>query len=953
VPYLPPAATPGRPRPQPVLEAEPAHLPRLALDGHGATLTPTLDSLLIALRTGVLSGRPLGRAGSLPAVNPHPARQVILYPYALTGQAGFYHRSSDTNSAGAFYLDGSSLLLVGSETFGGVTLSLTQVTAAHLHGLYLGINFASGGHLINTVLQLQVAPHTVRLGLAGLDADLPNGTFWAIGMMFGLTAHRAAVDGGAYRGLDLEKLAAARQVDLQEHTLRRLELTHLSGQSVTPRVSSGSFRLAGLFRIDFAHSTQTTWRLVRTEAEARALLFEAHGRGFWRRNKLRALGLKPEAVPLAHLDAPQELAIGDEVLQARSYSATPAAIFGNLAVFGGVQTFRRRDREVTVHRLDARRVEVTVSVTRLRNIGAFVCSPFGPELDMGRDVASSLRQSFSIDISTPEGLAAFGHITSGGAAGRWQPQKLTSNDLRLPEMAAVRVREDRPHLLPEVQRNWVHGVLSREARVGAGIDWRFVPNRLTPKGWVFALGRHYSRICETQIITDGGYTAIADVRTHRIADDRFFAGEHSVEATGQMRWHLDDTGSPLFDGLTWRLHLSLSGARSNAVQRRLAKPLRERFGLSVGAGATPGTRQKQTVTLTQAMPAGGLGLPVDHPGHYVQWWQAGHQAGIHPRHAQTLRRRLAAAEAEATPTRGHASARPDTASDPAARRGAILQDFIAQHGAAACALLYHLNGNERTAHVRADSSTCQNALAAANRCIFQYGDSPLAAQTAAAVWRRFCAVVVAQRQLAVAQREADTSPFAVSAGLHPVQEALSIAEAQLAALLVAPDAVRGAWAQALQALAGRRRRAFWCRDGRRLRHALAGWLAPADEAERQAVAVQRAYQTTALPQGFENLLQRRIQVQAALSAIEARRNWLDTADVPMVAAQRQSQKQRLAAMAGALSGTNGVGGLLPLRTLAPHVCRQLAAEGRRGGLSPAVWKVRRPLIRDLDRLGGA
>jgi hypothetical protein len=872
---------------------------------------------------------------------------VQLYPYALTGHAGIYSAATHTDVNGAFYLDGSALLLVGSVTFDHVTLSLTSVTAAQLHGIYLGASFGAGANLVSTAVQLQFAPHTVRLGGTGLVADLPGRAFWALGVTVGLTADRSFTDAGPYRGLDLEKLADVRGVDLQTMALRRLELRQLRGASLGVRAGGGTFTAAGVARLDFAGSQQRTLRMVRSDAEARALLYASAGRHPWLTHKLQALRLRRDVVAWPDVHAPDTLAIGEEINHMRALSCTPSAIGGSLAAFAGLQLVARRDFELSVHRLDARRVEVTVAPSRIRALGLFACSPFGPQLHLGANHASTVRHSYIFtDLHVPATRAAFERVLAHGAPGIWQPPPLRQAHKQAPHDLARAVRDDTEHLPQGVTRSWVHRIRSDESRLGGGIDVRVIPQRLTPQGWVMALGQHRSRIRETQVVTDGSYTSVAQLYTHRVTHERFFAGCHIHEASGQIRWHRTDAGAMLFDGWSWRVHITLAGKRGPAVARHAVKPLQERLGLQLRPVRLPKNRQTRNVTVTQTLSERVLGLPDDHPSCDAQWLCAARDAGVAPRHVTALRQRLAAARAG--PSQAHQASPSGSQAGPAERQAYVLQKFIGHHGLAACAMLLRLTRAQQRAHVHADNPCGEAALAAVRACRLRYGSAPWHDTCPKAVWSRLVQVIAAQQQLTAANRLAEADPFGPTQGPSPMQEALQLAEAELAELLVRNVADRQALRSPLRAQGRTRWPMPFRRSTRRIRQAVDGWLEPADTAALAARAVLQTYQGVALPWDLPHLTERWSAVTAAAKQLQVRLRWLDAADIPLPAGERTEQRRHLQHLLDALEGVAGSGGLVALQTLPPHVRQTLGRKARRSPVAIALHTIPRPLLAALE-----
>lgn len=587
-------------RPAPNLVSHPRHIQDVTLDGQAASLTPSLDAVANALRIGNLYNRP-GLSLHPPFVNPHPQPLTVLAPYGLVYANAIYLPSVPANLACTLFLDGSASSAQGTFVENGMSNGVGVVLANGLTGLTYNLNVVQGTTLLTLGIQLFFWKDFVRTGAVFVNSIPAAGTFYLVGALGVVAARRNAVDLGEYIGEDATELACAHGIDYARDGMRRIEINQLRAGTLLGRVGGGTFTTALLGRLDVSKGTQLVYRTMVTRQRAHDILFEGHGISQFVRDKLRALRLKKEIMPIPDQHDPDSFKPGDEVIVTKSGSFTVGVVVGNLMVWAGAQLFVRGDVEVAVHKLSDKLMEVTYNPTKIRDGSGYIYSPLGPEIDGGKGGAQSFRQSFVFDLNEPEGLEAYHAAIDGKLP--CQLHKFTSEDATASADQKLRdlvLRENA--LLPKgVSRSYVHLILAQQSRVGGGAHWGLIPQELLPKRWSVNLAVHSTKVQEQQTITDGHTIDSMDSKSCERRAELVFWGEHTLEVSAQQRWLADETTPRHFQGITLRATLLDSRAHGMGYNRSMIGRINRTFNTDFAKFLLPGKSQSREIDLTRVL----------------------------------------------------------------------------------------------------------------------------------------------------------------------------------------------------------------------------------------------------------------------------------------------------------------------------------------------------------------
>jgi hypothetical protein len=383
---------------------------------------------------------------------------------------------------------------------------------------------------------------------------------------------------------------------------RRVELSTSRGEGVWLTAGIASPALAAGAYLSLDRSREVTYATTIPDDAAKRELLSGNALSRFADNTLKAFGLKADALKPPPLDQPEKLKVGDELKVAMRGSVTGGLALGAVGMRAGVQASVKGDFELSVKKLSATQVEVTVTPTQVRALQAFLDTPSPLEVDVTKVRARSLSQGFIFDLSKPEAKAAFEAAITGKL-----PNALGGLKSASPADAGKLVELARSEPMPPgVQRTFLEGTETTATSAGAGLDFGIL-ERLSG---IAGLSARTTQVSEDRARTDGTHAVVEHSRGIEKRREVLLSGTEGVQVTGSVRTQLlFDFAGPAassFEGLTLTASISDSKVRGDELNDDIIDTLNEKLGLSLPHVERDGRNLSRAVKVEFALSAKDL-----------------------------------------------------------------------------------------------------------------------------------------------------------------------------------------------------------------------------------------------------------------------------------------------------------------------------------------------------------
>jgi hypothetical protein len=425
---------------------------------------------------------------------------------------------------------------------------------------------------------------------AGVDGTVTDaaGRTRSAGASFAATVDRAARDLGPYEGAD-PSLDGTRAVELHR------ELGGAPAGVLGAIV--GAIGLGG--RLAASSARSVTYRTHLAPERAREVVHDGEGVLRFASDKLRALGLKDEALEVPDLSRPESLSVGDELVVRTSGSVTAGLGVHLAGVGAGAHATLRGELEVGARRLDEHHVELTLTPIDVRGLELAATAPWVAEAGIDRLEAVAVRQAFVFDLRRPEARVAYDAMLSGEPPG--------SVALRAEDLAAMEAGASIEELPAGVARSRLERATAKQRRVGGGLGWGPL-HRL----WGFTgLGAERLRSEGVRTATDGRLTLSAESRGTESRRHVLLSGTEGLGVTGTIRSRVelgaDGSRAERFGGLDLEATFSDSRVRGLELNDEVIDEINDAFGTSIEPFVREGAKKEtREVRVTRTLTAGDL-----------------------------------------------------------------------------------------------------------------------------------------------------------------------------------------------------------------------------------------------------------------------------------------------------------------------------------------------------------
>ena len=467
--------------------------------------------------------------------------------------------------------------------------------------LNLGTSYymAAPGQL--QVLSFNITAWRDYLGVGGqyVYADTAAHLLAIAAVGVGKIARRDVINMGPYRGPDAHRLAEFHGLPAGT-PMRKLQLSHRTGETLSVRCGGGMFLLAGLARFDLLRTRERAYRTFVGPERARELLLEGGGWRKFFRDKGRALGWVKEPMQPPNMAQPDTLPVGDELGFTTSRSVVLGALLGNLGGWLGYNVTRRNDLELAVRRFGPHHVEVILTPVKVRAPQLYAVSPFGPNFSSRQAHAQAVRYGMVFDLRDANAMQAYQATLDG------HPPGLDIHDVQ-PHLqdAAITL----PQTLHSEQANLPSGVnytflqlFNAEARdFGGGLKWLFIPRELLPRGWESALTYHGEHGHEEQAVTDGDTVITSTAKSQNYTAELVWNGVRSCQVGATQRWETFADGAREFLGLSLQAQLGETHVSRGGFAEHFIKPLNRHFGTQITLPLRPHQREDRQTQISRTL----------------------------------------------------------------------------------------------------------------------------------------------------------------------------------------------------------------------------------------------------------------------------------------------------------------------------------------------------------------